>query len=175
MSGFDWKATVRAVAPAIGTVLGGPLGGMATNALLTVFGLGPDASDEQIASAVQGATPDQLLALKKADNDFKVQMKSLDIDLEKIAAGDRDSSRHMQIETKDWTPRIIAVTTFLGFFAVLGWIATGKMPIGMAGSESFTMLLGSLGTILTQVVSYYFGSSAGSSSKDATIKAAISK
>jgi primase-polymerase (primpol)-like protein len=80
------KSILSVVAPNIGTALGGPIGGMAGRVVAKAL-LGKDeASDNEIFEAVEKATPEQLVALKKADADFKVQMKQLDIDLAKISA-----------------------------------------------------------------------------------------
>lgn len=158
------------VAPTIASMVGGPFAGMAVSGIEKVFGLQPTGDQQAAMQAIAGATPDQLLALKKADNDFAVQMKQLDVDVTRAQLADVQSARAMQIATREWTPALIAMTTFVGFFTVLGWIALGKMPVGGSGTEAFTLLLGSLGTILTQIVAYYFGSSSGSAKKDETIK-----
>ena len=55
---FDWKKTIGAIAPTIGTALGGPLGGLAGAALASVLGVEND--PEQIGAAVANATPEQL-------------------------------------------------------------------------------------------------------------------
>ena len=55
-----------------------------------LLGLPADSSEKDVSKAMAAATPDQLLALKQADQDFAVRMRELDIDLEKIAASDRD-------------------------------------------------------------------------------------
>ena len=81
------------LAPSIATALGGPLAGVAVKTLSSALFGNEDGTEEQISAAMAVATPDQLAAIKKIDADFKVQMKSLDIDLERISAGDRDSAR----------------------------------------------------------------------------------
>ena len=78
---FDWKSIVRTVAPVLGTAIGGPLGGLATRTIAGALLGDENATEDQIAAAVQSASPDQLLALKKADEEFKVRMKELDIDI----------------------------------------------------------------------------------------------
>lgn len=163
------------VAPTIASMIGGPFAGMGVSAIEKALGLQPTGDKNAALQAVANATPEQLLALKQEDNRHEEALAKLDIDRDTLAMQDRDSARKMQIETKDLTPRVIAIVTFVGFFATLAWIALGKMPAGTVGSESFTLLLGSLGTILTQIVAYYFGSSAGSAKKDDTLKAALAK
>jgi hypothetical protein len=152
------------LAPSIATALGGPLAGVAVKTLSTALFGHEDGTEEQISAAMATATPDQLAAIKKIDADFKVQMKSLDIDLERIAAGDRDSARQMQRDTKDWVPKVLAIVITLGFFGILIWMLLNGMP--KTGTEALLMMLGALGTAWTGVVNFYYGSSAGSKAKN---------
>jgi len=151
------------LAPTIATALGGPLAGVAVKTLSNALFGHEDGTEEQISEAMASATPDQLAAIKKIDADFKVQMKSLDIDLERISAGDRDSARQMQRETKDWVPKILAIVITLGFFGILVWMLLNGMP--KTGTEALLMMLGALGTAWTGVINFYYGSSAGSKAK----------
>ena len=151
------------LAPTIATALGGPLAGVAVKTLSNALFGHEDATEDQISDAMASATPDQLAAIKKIDADFKVQMKSLDIDLERIAAGDRDSARQMQRETKDWVPKVLAIVITLGFFGILIWMLFKGMP--QTGTEALLMMLGALGTAWTGVINFYYGSSAGSKAK----------
>jgi hypothetical protein len=152
------------LAPSIATALGGPLAGVAVKTLSNALFGHENGTEEQISEAMASATPDQLAAIKKIDADFKVQMKSLDIDLERIAAGDRDSARKMQSETKDWVPKVLAIVITLGFFGILIWMLLNGMP--KTGTEALLMMLGALGTAWTGVVNFYYGSSAGSKAKN---------
>jgi len=58
---------------------------MATKAISEALLGKPDGSEVELLQAAERATPEQLLALKKAEQDFAVQMRELDIDLERIA------------------------------------------------------------------------------------------
>jgi len=168
MPAFDWKSLVKQVAPTIGTALGGPLAGAAVKALAGSL-LGQDGSEDEVSAALASASPDQLLALKKADQDFSARMKELDIDVFKIDAGDRDSARRREVSANDsLTPRVLAVAITLGFFGVLYYVITHGISDG-SGGTTVAILVGSLGTAWTGIVSYYFGSSAGSTAKSAQI------
>jgi membrane-bound ClpP family serine protease len=152
------------LAPSIATALGGPLAGVAVKTLSSALFGHEDGTEQQISEAMAVATPDQLASIKKIDADFKVQMKSLDIDLERISAGDRDSARQMQRETKDWVPKLLAIVITVGFFGILVWMLVMGMP--QTGTEALLMMLGALGTAWTGVVNFYYGSSAGSKAKN---------
>jgi len=155
------KDILGAVAPSLGTALGGPMGGMAGKMIADVLGVKP----EKAMEAVANATPEQLAQIKKVEADFKVQMKALDIDLEKIHSSDRDSARKRQVETGDHIPSILAVLTMISFFAYIGavtfWDAARGADVGF-----INIAVGWLGGTASTVVAYYFGSSSGSAKKD---------
>jgi hypothetical protein len=151
------------VAPTIATALGGPLAGLAVKTISEAMFGHPDANDSEVSAALMGATPEQLQKLKETDATFKLKMKELDIDLEKISSEDRDSARKMQMETRDWIPRALAISVTFGFFGILTWLLTKGVP--PTGSETLIYMLGALGTAWTGIVQFYFGSSAGSKAK----------
>lgn len=159
---------VRTVAPSIASAVGGPLAGMATKAISEALLGKPDGTEAELLQAAERATPEQLLALKKAENDFAVQMRELDIDLERIANDDRNSARNREVKTKDWTPRILAALITVGYFGALFYMLSNGLP-QHGGSEAMLVMLGTLGTAWGGVVAYYFGSSAGSREKNDTI------
>lgn len=162
---------LSSVAPSIATALGGPLAGLAVKSLSKALLGAEDFSEEAVMEAMATASPEQLAAVKKIDADFKVQMKSLDIDLERIAVDDRKSARTMQTETKDWIPRALAISVTLGYFGIIAYVLVSGLP--MNGSEVLLMLLGTLSAGWTGVMAFYFGSSSGSQKKDAMIHNSI--
>ena len=115
-----------------------------------------DATADDIKTALANPTADQLAALKKIDADFKVQMKSLDIDLERIAASDRDSARKMAMVTHDLTPRILAVIVVVAWGVVQWFLLHNVIDASMR--ELVARVLGTLDGALMLVLSYYFGS-----------------
>lgn len=156
---------LRTVAPTIAMAVGGPFGPLAATAISAVLGTAPGDSTGAEA-ALLTATPDQLLALKKAEDDFQIQLKTLGIAEEKLAFDDTASARAREIAVKDNTPKILAYGVTVGFFGILGFLLySGKPP----GGDVIMVMLGALGTAWTGIVAYYFGSSAGSAAKDRTI------
>jgi len=140
------------------------LAGMATKAISEALLGKPDGSEAELMQAAAKATPEQLLALKKAEQEFEVQMRELDIDLERIAHADRDSARNREIKTKDLTPKILAGFVTAGYFGVLFYMLRNGLP-QHGGSEAMLVMLGTLGTAWGGIMAYYFGSSAGSKEK----------
>jgi hypothetical protein len=171
---IDWKSIVGSVAPTIATALGGPLAGMAVNAVSQAVLGKPNGSEAEIANAIAASNnPDILLKLKQAENDFAAKMQQLNIDLEKIAAEDRASARAREIAVKDKTPTILAYGYTLGYFLVLAFLiylgSRGKQLDG-ASKDLVNVLLGILSAAEVAIIAYYFGSSSGSAAKSVTIE-----
>ena len=107
------KEVLGVVAPTIGTALGGPMGGVAARTLATSLLGKSDATEQEIISAVTGASPEQLAMLKNAELEFQTEMKKLDIDLARINMQDRDSARRRQAEMGDHVPSVLAIMTLI--------------------------------------------------------------
>lgn len=160
----DWKVVLGAVAPALATALGGPLAGVAVQAIGAALLGSKDVSAEEVEKAIAVAGPDALIELKKADLQFKRDMAQLGVDYERLAMEDRDSARRREVQSGDlWTPRLLAGGVTVGFFGVLVWLLWAGIPAN--GGEALLVMLGSLGAAWAGVISYYFGSSAGSRHK----------
>lgn len=147
---------IGSVAPTIATALGGPVAGMAVKALSGALFGHEGASEDEIKTALANPSADQLAALKKIDADFKVQMKALDIDLERIAASDRDSARKMAIMTHDWTPRVLALIVVMSW-GIVQWFLLHNV-IDPSMRELIARVLGTLDGALMLILAYYFGS-----------------
>jgi hypothetical protein len=175
---FDWKNIVGAVAPSLAAALGGPMAGLAVKTLSNALLGNENGSEAEISAALNGANNDQLVRLKEADQNFAVQMKALDIDLERINKEDRDSARKREVNTGDvWTPRVIGFLTLGGFLWAVFFVLSGQVQgltdpvsVGMIGT-----LIGYISAKADQVVSYYFGSSAGSAKKTDAMSDALNK
>lgn len=153
------KNVLVTVAPTIASAIGTPMAGVAVKAIINAMGLDPNSSDKQIEEAILGATPEQLLAIKKADQEFKLQMKQLDIDLVKIVTSDKDSARNREIQTKDVTPKVLAYLICILYVGVQIFLLTHIIDGSMR--EMVMRALGTLDAILGLIFSYYFGSSVG--------------
>lgn len=157
------KDLLGAVAPVIGTAIGGPVGGAAMATLSKTLLGEDDASPKQIEEALLKATPEQLAALKKVDNEFDVRMKELDIDLEKINQANTHSARQREIAVKDKIPAILAILLTVGFFGILTYMFFSPQD---QYNNALMAMLGALGTAFLNIINYYFGSSAGSAKKN---------
>lgn len=170
---FDWKSLVKTVAPTVATALGGPLAGMAVREVSGMVLGKPDGTEDEIAAVLAGGDPDVLLKLKDVEQSFKARMKELDIKEEQLHAEDRASARGREMALKDRTPSLLAGAVFLGFFGILAALIFVTIP--EASLSPLNIMLGALGTIVTQVAAYYFGSSKGSSDKNRMFEGFIRK
>lgn len=154
-----------------------PFGGMVTQIAAPLLGvdagtLKPQEVPDKLAAAA-ATNPDLLEKIKEADNNFQITLQKMGFDnveaLEKIAADDRANARQRQIATKDQLPSILAVIvvvlTFVGEgFVVFHGVAKSGLDPVIVGR-----VLGTLDSALIMVLSYYFGSSAGSAAKNSMI------
>jgi len=129
------------------------MGGMAANMIADVLGV-PN-TPKAIEKAIQEATPEQMLELKKAEQDFELQMKELDVDVFKLETADIQDARGKF--SKDWTARIVGVAVVGGF---MGYIFLVTLQPPEQNSEALiNLVLGYLGGLASAVISFYFGAS----------------
>jgi hypothetical protein len=162
---MDWKQTLATVAPAIATALGGPLAGVAVSMAGKAIGLGDGATESDVEAAVLTGNPDVLVRLREVNTQFERDMKALDIDLERIHAGDRLSARDLA-KSKGTLVQTALTVLFCSVFAVLiGQIFTGQEVVHSSMRDIANFLLGTLTGILMQQMNFWFGSSSGSKEK----------
>jgi len=160
---MDFKQIISSVAPFLGTMIGGPIGGAAMSALSRAL-LGKEGgTEEDIQKALSVASPDVLIKLKRIEADLKIEIEKTALESQRIHAGDRDSARKREIATRDWMPAILSFVVTGGFFGVLFSMMFYRVQPEMV--NVVTLLLGALTTAWIGVIQYYFGSSQGSKMK----------
>lgn len=169
---------IKKVLPMLGTVLSvampGPIGIAASILTKTLGSKEPIKADAgSIATALETALSDPATTLhaQEAERQFQLAMNQMNIsskeELEQIGAQDRASARQREEVVKDSTPRRLAyltVTTglLMSLFLVSPWFH-GSKDAGVAGFAG--TVLGYVIGEVKQVMTYYFGSSAGSDRK----------
>lgn len=160
---IDWKSIVGTVAPTIATALGGPLAGLAVDAIGQAFSIEqPTIQRVQDALAKGQLTGEQILNLKTAEQNLVTRMRELDIQEESLYAADRDSARKREISVGS------SVVSTLAFLIVGSFIAlVAATLLGYAKAESVIAgtLIGYLSAKAEQVLTYYFGNTRGSDRK----------
>ena len=154
---MDW---LKQIAPTIATALGGPLAGLAVDAISKAVGIDPKDVESTIQQGKLSA--EQIGAIKQAELAMAARAQELGLDFEKIAVDDRKSARQMQATTQSYIPGLMAIAVTFGFFSIL----VGLMTEHFKTSDALMMMLGSLGTAWTGIIAFYFGSSNGSQKKD---------
>ena len=159
-----------AIAPTVAKLIpfpGAPLAGMAIGALGDALLGDGSAPAERVAEKVKELmmTPEGVAKLREIDASLAIRMRELDIKVDEIHAGDRDSARKREASTGDsWTPRLLAALTTGGFFGLIGVMCFVKVPI--ENRDAIMLAIGALGAGWSAILSYYFGSSRGSAAKD---------
>jgi len=153
------KGIIGSLAPTVAQALGGPLAGTAASAIAKVLNCEPE--PKALQQAVQNATPEQLAEIKRADNDFAVQMKKLDVDVFALQTADTQHAR--KSFAGDWTPKIIAI---LMVMFVGGYITMVTVQPPDANSDTIvSLVLGNLFGVLSTISAFYFGASHKASEK----------
>jgi hypothetical protein len=163
---MDWTKLISTVAPWIGTALGGPLGGMAVEAAANALGLS-DKTVDSVKQALAGVTPEQMLALKNADQAFALQMQALGFknvaDMEAIAAGDRDSARRMQTAKPSPVPALLTCFVVGAFTATL--VLLLKFDVPATNRDIVVYMIGQLSGGFTSALAFWLGTTRDSGRK----------
>lgn len=159
---MNWKELVKAVAPTLGAALGGPLAGVAVKTLSDKFlADGEEPSEAKLEEFFLGATPAQLAETKSLDNQFKLDMQKLNVDVFKIEAADKDSARKYNKDS--YMPAVLSISLTL-LIGVLLW-ALFKVEPPQGAKEILFMLLGIVVREWANAMHYWFGTTKSSSDK----------
>ena len=161
---FDWKKTLATVAPVIATGLGGPMAGVAVKVAADALGIEPN--ENALANAVLSGDPNALLKLREADNRYKLEMKRLGVEVQKLDAQDRSSARTMAQNVGIIPQVVLSIVYTVGYFWLLGAIITGGVTIAESMQAIVNTLMGVMTAAQVQIMNFWFGSSSGSKSKD---------
>ena len=165
---MDW---LKSIAPTIATAMGGPLAGMAVEAISKAIGVDPAQVQETINSGKM--TADQIASLQTAEIALKARAQEMGLDFEKLAVADRTSARQMQISTQSYVPPTLSIMIVVAWAIVQWFLLTHIIDGSMR--ELIARVLGTLDGALMLVLSFYFGSSAGSQAKDTMIHNSVPK
>ncbi len=139
--------------------------------------LKPDMSPEDLAKIqiAQMEHEEELLKLRLEED--KLDLAELELRLK-----DTDSARdrEVQISTSDKAPLlnkivtpVLALSILLLTFVLFGVVMFNDTPIEASRKDILIYILGVLSAIASQIVSYYFGSSAGSKEKSEALNGAM--
>lgn len=164
---FNWKAIIGKAAPEMSTLLSGPLAGVVTTELCSLFGIDSKVSDaeEQLSKIVKDMTADQMIQVVQLGNQLKVKFKEVDMDIFKEEISDRQASRLAHKDSK--IPAILSVVVVVSWLILTLVVFLGKVP---ADALSLAMrALGTMDAALFVILYFWFGSSKGSHDKTETL------
>jgi len=148
----DLITMVSKFAPAIGTALGGPLGGLAVSALAEKLGVADEV--EAVTNAI------------KTDPESAIKLQQLENEKFKAILADKDSARNREatIATSDKAPLINKlISPALALIVVGAWVGIQFILINSTVPQEMRELvarvLGTLDGALMVILSYYFGAS----------------
>jgi len=156
----SWIDTVEKLAPTVASALGSPVAGMAVGALESALGMSGDEVQKTIETGK--LTSDQVAAIQQAELAIKAKAQEMNLDFAKLQYEDAASARDMQKTVKSWVPPFLALAVTAGFFGILVGLMVGLTK----QNPEIDIMLGSLGSAWVGIISFYFGSSAGSQAKD---------
>lgn len=147
------KGVIGVIAPTLGQAMAGSLGKSAGDIVAKVLGCDP--TPQAIEKSMQSITPDQLAELKTAELDFQARMKELEVDVFALETADVQDARSKF--ATDYTSRLLAIAMVGGFLAYI-YLVTVDHPDNNP-MELVNLILGYLAAQVSQVSSYYWGSS----------------
>jgi hypothetical protein len=184
---MTWQSIIKTVAPSLATALGGPLAGAAVGVLSKAI-LGGEGSESDIEHAVmQGLSPDALAALKKADQEFSLEMHRISSETEKAYLLDVQDARKAHGDSPEiYKMAYVILGTFgaIVTFVLIGCylLVSNQIAPNPENMAIIATISGIAGAIIgysannaQQVVGYFFGSSASSSQKTDAMADAIKK
>jgi len=155
-----------------------------------VLAKGKKAVEEKLGVELKpDMSADDIIRLKTAEMEHEEELLRLRIEENKLDLAefelrlkDTDSAREreVQISTSDKAPLLnkivtpVLALTLLGMtFFLFGVVMFDNAPVDPSRKDILIYVLGVLSTVATQVISYYFGSSAGSKAKDDMLKGVL--
>jgi hypothetical protein len=155
---------LKTAAPALATAVAGPAGGMAVKLIADKLGI-EDSTIEGVTAALQG------------NPELQLKLREIDIKELEVHAKDRDSARNreMAIAVSENAPTINKIVTpllALGVVSLSFVLFTILIFVDVKenAKDILIYILGVLSAAVTQILSYYFGSSQGSKDKSEEAK-----
>lgn len=125
-------------------------------------------------------TDEERKELELAKQEMRLKFKQLAMEAESKYFEDRESAREMQAETKSKIPGALTLIFTVAFFGLIGFILAllfNKLDVDIPNYvvALVSTIFGSVATIMTQIISFYFGSSKGSEDQGSKMATAMSR
>lgn len=134
----------------------------AASAISDVLGAKVEPTLDAIDSAVRGATPEQMAALRKIDADLKTRLRELDVEQRRAELADDQSQQHEQQETlrngdnaqdeyvRHTRPMIVRQSWYAGLLYLFACEIWHRLDPSVPGVDVYVLL-----TIWSPVLAYF--------------------
>lgn len=161
---FDWRSVIGAIAPTVATALGGPLAGLAVDALGQAMGMQQPTVDKmKEAFKSSQLTTDQIIAVKAAEQALLIRMRELDIQETQLAYQDTDSARRMQTATNSVVPALLTCFVVGAFSVTL--LLLLKFDVPVTNRDIVVYMIGQLSGGFTSALAFWLGTTRESGRK----------
>lgn len=162
---MDWKEIGRTAAavgaPLLGGALFGPAGAAVGSIIAAQFGVSPDATPDQVLTAIKG-DPDAALKLRKIETDHVEHLQALENERLRIETADVQNAR--SAHQHHWMPSVLTLSLMVMFACAFNALLFMVLPDGNRDMVNF--MLGQLSGWLSGAVVYWVGSTRASANKD---------
>ncbi|MNJ08762.1 hypothetical protein D3C77_28860 [compost metagenome] len=162
---MDWKEIGRTAAsvgaPLLGGALFGPAGAAVGSIIAAQFGVSPDATPDQVLTAIKG-DPDAALKLRKIETDHVEHLQTLENERLRIETADVQNAR--SAHQHHWMPSAITLLMCAMFGMIIGALFIWAVPGD--NKDIVVYITGQVSGILTSCVTYWVGSTRASANKD---------
>ena len=173
---MDWMQTVKSLAPTVAAALGGPLAGVAVEALGSIFGVSAPTHDK-IADVINNSqlTPDHIAEIKKLEMQYKNDEQERGFRYAELAFKDRDSARQANvaggIQGRLFFLSLVLLVLTLGTEV---WVLFKGYPTTIP-DIIVGRVLGLMDAVAMMVLAYYYGTSSGSAQKTEIMASSTAK
>ncbi len=169
---MDWLATLKSLAPTVASAMFGPLGGAAVAAVGDLLGVS-NATKDKISEIIQAGqmTPEQVGKIKELELEYQNNEKERGFRYAELSFKDRDSARQANVQGGTqkmlfWMSIILLTATLGCEILVLFRGYPKEIPEIIVGR-----VLGLMDAVAMLVLSYWYGTTNGSSEKSALLAA----
>ena len=159
---MTWKKTLASIAPTLATALGGPFAGAATKFLAEKFLGDENATESELDQFISTASPEQLLIIKQSDNEFKLSMTKMGVDVFEIQANDKKNARAEHKHS--YMPAVLSVSLSFIVAGIVYMLFYLQPPEG--SRDVLFMLLGVVVKEWGGAMQFWFGTTRSSANKD---------
>ena len=162
---MDWKTTLAKLAPVVASAFLGPLAGGVVAAVGGILGI-EEPTAENIGRAIEDGqlTGEQIGQIRELELKLQAEERERGFRYADLEFKDRDSARNMMVQSGAKTPAVLTWLIVIIVLGLEGALLFGVKPEGVS-EIVLGRILGTLDTSLAGVLSFWFGTTHGSSRK----------